>query len=81
MRFFISFVVYLGFLFFVSYYCYAQGCSQSEEGIVTGAACSIKDLPKVEVQKPLESEQKETLNVKSKEKNDDSKKIEEQKDF
>ena len=47
MRYWVVFLVYV--VFVMSYVTYAaQGCSKTEDGIVTGAACCIKDLPKNE---------------------------------
>ena len=56
MRYWSVFFLYIVFVFFVSYYSFAQECG-SDKPVITGAACSIKDLPKTdekgEVTKPL----------------------------
>ena len=51
MRYWVVFVIYVIFVSCVSFFPFAQGCSTNENGVVTGAACSIKDLPKIEEEK------------------------------
>ena len=76
MRYWIVFIVYICFIFF--YVNYAQGCSTSEQSVVTGAACSIKDLPKLEMDDLENSKNKQELkddNEKKKLLNNNSKNI------
>ena len=71
MRYWSVFFLYIVFVFFVSYYSFAQECG-SDKPVVTGAACSIKDLPKLdekgEVTNPLKEHVKKNFKHEKKDK-------------
>lgn len=69
MRYWSVFFLYIVFVFFVSYYSFAQECG-NDKPVITGAACSIKDLPKLdekdEVIKPVKKQIKKIFKSKEK---------------
>lgn len=71
MRYWSVFFLYIVFVFFVSYYSFAQECG-SDKPVITGAACSIKDLPKTdekgEIIKPFKEQIKKDFQQKKKDK-------------
>jgi hypothetical protein len=69
MRYWSVFFIYVAFVFGISYYSIAQGCSTSEDSIMTGAACSIKDIKKEEkkdINKTKEKKIQKQKNIKKK---------------
>ena len=68
MRYWSVFFIYLAFVIsFISYYSVAQECG-SDKPVITGAACSIKDLPKMDEKGEVISPAKEQVKQKNKKK-------------
>ena len=68
MRYWSVFLLYLCFVTYMSYITYAQGCgTEKDKPIMTGAACSIKDLPKTDKEGVLRIKLKNLMRDKKKE--------------